>query len=278
MSVSIAESLSTPRPPKPTPPISSSVFASLRLDSQVAIITGAADGIGLAVAECYAEAGCSGLALWYNSNPAAVTHAAALEKQYPGLTARAYQVAIEDPEAVQAAITQVLADLGGRVDIFVANAGMGISKPLLDMSLSEYRNLMAVNVDGTVFCAKYIGEVFKRQGSGNLILTSSISAHIVNVPVDQPIYNAGKAMVSHLGKSLAREWREFARVNVVSPGFFQTKMGAGEEVRDEAHRMAVLGRQGDTRELKAVFLWLASSAGGFTTGSDVLVDGGYTLP
>ena len=65
-----------------------------------------------------------------------------------------------------------------------------------------------------VYCAKYAGTIFKKQGFGNLIITSSISAHIVNVPVDQPVYNSTKAAVTHLGKSLAREWREFARVNV----------------------------------------------------------------
>jgi sorbose reductase len=250
---------------------------SLTTDATTATqITGAAAGIGLAVAEAYAEAGCN-LALWYNSNKSAHTRAEELAKQY-SIKAIAYQVSVEDPSAVQEGIKTVLKDFEGRVDIFVANAGTAISKPLLDMTIDEYRQVMSVNLDGVVFCAKFVGEVFKRQGSGSLILTSSISAQVVNVPIDQPIYNASKAAVTHLGKSLAREWREFARVNVVSPGFFNTNMGASENVKDEAHRMAVLGRQGDVKELKAVYLWLASSAGGFATGSDVLVDGGYTLP
>lgn len=79
------------------------------------------------------------------------------------------------------------------------------------MSIDEYKTLTSVNLDGVFYCAKYAGTVFKEQGFGNLIITSSISAHIVNVPVDQPVYNATKAAVSHLGKSLAREWRDFAR-------------------------------------------------------------------
>jgi sorbose reductase len=137
---------------------------------------------------------------------------------------------------------------------------------------------MASNVDGTTFCAKYAGLQFRTQGFGNLILTSSISAHIVNVPVDQPIYNAGKAFVSHLGKSLAREWRDFARVNIVSPGFFDTKMGAGPKVLTEGLRMTPLGRMGDVKEIKGVFLWLASNASTYVTGTDVLIDGGYVLP
>lgn len=81
-----------------------------------------------------------------------------------------------------------------------------------------------------------------------------------------------------MGKSLAREWREFARVNIVSPGFFDTSMGASPQVLSEAYRMSVLGRQGDTKELKGIYLYLASNASTYTTGSDILVDGGYTLP
>lgn len=166
----------------------------------------------------------------------------------------------------------------GKVDVFVANAGTGDSQPLLEQSLDAYRNLMAVNVDGPVFCAKYAGLIFKKQGFGNLILTGSISSHIVNVPVDQPIYNGSKAFITHMGKSLAREWRDFARVNIVSPGFFDTKMGAGPKVITEGLRMIPLGRQGSVREIKGVYLFLASSASSYVTGSDYLIDGGYVLP
>jgi sorbose reductase len=184
---------------------------------------------------------------------------------------------VTNSEAVREGIEKVVQQFG-KIDVFVANAGTGDSKPLLEQSLEAYRSLMATNIDGQVYCAKYAGEVFKKQGFGNLILTSSISAHIVNVPVDQPIYNATKAFVSHLGKSLAREWREYARVNIVSPGFFDTKMGAGPKVINEGLRMIPLGRQGDVKEIKGLFLYLASNASSYTTGSDIIIDGGYVLP
>lgn len=109
-------------------------------------------------------------------------------------------------------------------------------------------------------------------------MTSSMSAHIVNVPVDQPVYNATKAFVTHFGKCLAREWRDFARVNIVSPGFFDTKMGAGPEGLQEAYRMSTLGRQGHVKEIKGLYLYLASDASTYMTGSDLLIDGGYVLP
>ena len=174
-------------------------------------------------------------------------------------------------------IDKVVQDFG-QIDVFVANAGTGDSKPLLEQSLTAYKSLMSTNIDGQVYCAKYAGQVFQRQGTGNLILTSSISAHIVNVPVDQPVYNGTKAFISHLGKSLAREWRDFARVNIVSPGFFDTKMGAGPQVINEGLRMIPLGRQGHVKEIKGLFLYLASGASSYMTGSDVIVDGGYVLP
>jgi len=271
------EETQTPRPgfPKPVPNTPTNVLEQFKLSGRVAVITGGADGIGLAVAEAYAEAGAD-VALWYNSNKAAITRAEELAKQH-NVKAKAYQVEVSQSEKVQAAIKDVVSDFG-KVDIFVANAGMAISKPILETTIAEYRRQMEVNVDGVFYCAKYAGEQFKAQGAGNLIITSSISAHIVNVPIDQPVYNSSKAAVTHLGKSLAREWRDFARVNIVSPGFFDTKMGASDKVITEGMRMTPLGRQGHVKEIKGLFLYLASDASSYQTGSDVVIDGGYILP
>ncbi|KAJ4399846.1 hypothetical protein N0V91_009117 [Didymella pomorum] len=276
MSMSIEE-CQTPRSgfPKPVPEGPSNVMDQFSMKGKVVIVTGAAEGIGGAVADAIAEAG-GDVALWYNSNPEAEKRAERLAQEHSVKT-KAYSVNVTDPEAVKSNLDKVVAEFG-KVDVFVANAGTGDSQPLLEQSLDAYRNLMAVNVDGPVYCAKYAGQIFKKQGFGNLILTGSISSHIVNVPVDQPIYNGSKAFITHMGKSLAREWREFARVNIVSPGFFDTKMGAGPKVITEGLRMIPLGRQGDVREIKGVFLFLASNASSYVTGSDYLIDGGYVLP
>ncbi|KAL4748314.1 hypothetical protein BDW72DRAFT_180847 [Aspergillus terricola var. indicus] len=261
--------------PRPVPNTPSNVLEQFRMAGKTVVVTGAADGIGYAVAEAMAEAG-GDVALWYHSNDAAIAKAEGLAKEH-GIRAVAYKVDVSDPDAVQSTISAVVKDFG-KVDVFVANAGMAISKPILSQTLAEYKAQLSVNVDGIVYCAKFAGEVFARQRTGNLIITSSMSAHIVNVPTDQPIYNATKAFVTHFGKSLAREWREFARVNIVSPGFFDTKMGASPETVNEAYRMAVLGRQGSTKEIKGIYLYLASEASSYMTGSDVLIDGGYVLP
>lgn len=271
------EECQSPRPgfPKPVPDTPTNVMQQFSMRGKVIVVTGAAEGIGGAVADAMAEAG-GNVALWYNSNAAALQRAETLATAH-NVQTKAYSVDIADASAVEKAMEQVVQDFG-KIDVFVANAGTGDSKPLLTQTLDQYHALMKVNVDGPVYCSKFAGHVFQRQGFGNLILTSSISAHIVNVPIDQPIYNGTKAFVSHLGKSLAREWREFARVNIVSPGFFDTKMGAGPQVINEGLRMITLGRQGNVKEIKGLFLYLASDASSYTTGSDVLVDGGYTLP
>ncbi|KAL4821872.1 hypothetical protein BDW67DRAFT_149731 [Aspergillus spinulosporus] len=261
--------------PRPVPNTPSNVLEQFKMAGKTIVVTGAADGIGYAVAEAMAEAG-GDVALWYNSNDAAIAKAEGLAKEH-GVRAVAYKVDVSDPDAVQSTISTVVKDFG-KIDVFVANAGMAISKSILSQTLPEYKAQLSVNVDGIVYCAKFAGEVFARQRTGNLIITSSMSAHIVNVPTDQPIYNATKAFVTHFGKSLAREWREFARVNIVSPGFFDTKMGASPETVNEAYRMAVLGRQGSTKEIKGIYLYLASDASSYMTGSDVLIDGGYVLP
>ncbi|RAL04025.1 putative short-chain dehydrogenase, partial [Aspergillus ibericus CBS 121593] len=252
--------------PRPSPDTPSNVLEQFKMSGKVVVVTGAADGIGHAVSEAMAEAGAN-VAMWYNSNDVAVKKAELLAQAH-GIKAVPYKSPTLNK--VKKAIEEVVRDFG-RIDVFIANAGMAISKPILEQKLDEYRKQMSVNVDGVVFCAKYAGEVFQCQGSGNLIITSSMSAHIVNVPTDQPVYNATKAYVTHFGKSLAQEWREFARVNIVSPGFFDTKMGASPLAINEAYRMAALGRQGHTKEIKGLYLYLASDASTYTTGSDVLM-------
>ncbi|CAG8139659.1 unnamed protein product [Penicillium olsonii] len=261
--------------PRPFPDTPSNVLQQFQMKGKVVVITGAADGLGYAVAESMAEAGAN-VALWYNSNDVAIEKAKALADQH-SIKTSAYKVDVSDSTQVSETVTRVVQDFG-KIDVFVANAGMAISKPILEQTLDEYRKQMSVNVDGIVYCAKYAGEVFAKQGHGNLIITSSMSGHVVNVPVDQPVYNATKAYVTHFGKSLAREWREFARVNIVSPGFFDTKMGAGPDCLQEAYRMSSLGRQGHVKEIKGLYLYLASDASTYMTGSDVIIDGGYVLP
>ena len=183
MSMKVEEAGS--RQPKPVPETTpENVLQQFGMKGKVVAVNGAADGIGLAVAEAMAEAGAD-VAMWYNSNTSCVEKATALGEK-SGVKTKAYQVQETEPEKVEEAIQQIVKDFG-KLDVFVANAGAAISKPALEMTIDEYWHLMSVNVDGVFYCANYAGTVSKKQGSGNLIITSSISAHIVNVPVDQPV-------------------------------------------------------------------------------------------
>ncbi|BGO90134.1 hypothetical protein JCM10020v2_001770 [Rhodotorula toruloides] len=257
--------------PRPTPQLPESMLEMLSMKGKVSIVTGGSGGIGFAAAEGLAEMG-GDIALAYRSAEGMDKRAEDLAKKF-GVKVKAYKCDVADYDEVTKLVNDVKSDFG-RVDVFIANGGSGRIK---DLSLEQWRKIQAVNYDSVFYAMKAVGPIFEAQGSGSFIATTSISAHIVNVPLDQSAYNASKAAVVHLCKSVARDWRLFARVNTISPGFFDTAMGAAPEVADTVYRYAVLGRQGDPKELKGAFLLLASQAGSFITGSDYLVDGGYTL-
>ncbi|KAL4886156.1 hypothetical protein BJY04DRAFT_99170 [Aspergillus karnatakaensis] len=275
MSMSYEECLST-RTPRPTPNVAHSVMDQFKMNGKVCVVTGGSRGIGQAIAEALAEAGAHIIIVHQTPDPTLEEKAAALATRC-GVTVVKRRCNVADPVAVQSLTSAIRAEFG-RLDVFVANAGVSIPKPILEQTLEEYHTQMAVNVHGVFYCAKYVGAIFKEQGFGNFIITGSISGRVVTVPVDHITYNTSKAAVTHLGRSLAREWRDFARVNIVAPGYIETAMSNCEASNSEAIRMATMGRLGDVRELKAIYLYLASDASSFVTGAEFTVDGGYTLP
>lgn len=266
----------TPRPSRPVPQIPSNVLDQFKMTGKVCVITGASRGIGYAVAEGLAEAGAYIVNIYSSDNPTMEQKAAGLAKRCAVRVVNR-RCNVTDASQLQKLLSEIRAEFG-RIDVLVANAGICIPKPILEQSLDEYHAQMEVNVHGVFYCAKYAGAIFKEQGFGNFIITSSVCGRVVTVPVDHGAYNTTKAAATHLGRSLAREWREFARVNVVAPGWIDTDMSECPASINEACRMAVLGRQGDVKELKAVYLYLASDASSFVTGTEVTIDGGYTLP
>jgi sorbose reductase len=142
---------------------------------------------------------------------------------------------------VTSAIDSIVADFNGRLDVFVANSGIPWTQgPMLDGTVDLYSDVVKTNLDGTYFCARAAGLHFRRQKKegttvhgtpleprftgGSFIATASMSGHIVNVPQLQASYNASKAAVVHLCRSLAVEWVGFARANSVSPGYIRTSI------------------------------------------------------
>ena len=143
-------------------------------------------------------------------------------------------------DAVQAAVDGIVREFHGRLDVFVANAGLAWQQgPLLDGGLDHYKQIVTVNLDGTAYCARAAGRHFRRQKAegttadggnlqgytyGSFIATASMSGHIVNIPQLQAAYNASKAAVVHMCRSLGVEWVGFARANSVSPGYIRTEI------------------------------------------------------
>ncbi|KAJ0418918.1 hypothetical protein BJY00DRAFT_302550 [Aspergillus carlsbadensis] len=270
------------------------VMEMFSLRGKTAVVTGAASGIGLSVAEGLAEAGAS-VALWYNTNDRALEEAARIEKEY-GVLCRAYQVNTKDAQAVEEVLEQCVRDFNGRLDIFVANAGIPWTKgPMVDAPLDHYTSVVQTDLDGTFFCARAAAAHWRRQNAentnifgqplegftyGSFVATASMSGHIVNIPQLQAAYNAAKAGVIHLCKSLAVEWVRFARANTISPGYIATEISSfvAEETKNIWKDKIPMGREGLPQELKGAFLYLASDASSYTTGADIVVDGGYTLP
>ncbi|KAI1080650.1 sorbitol utilization protein SOU2 [Whalleya microplaca] len=275
-------------------PIADRVLPLFSLKGRTAIVSGAGAGIGLAIAQAYAEAGAN-VAIWYNSNKKAIDEATSIEKTY-GVKCKAYQVNVSTWETVQEAVDTIVSEFNGRLDVFVANSGICWEEgPFLDGSLDTMQKVLKVNLDGTFYCARAAALHWRRQKKegttidgkqlenysyGSFIATASMSGHIANIPQMQAVYNASKAAVIHACKSLAVEWVGFARSNSVSPGYINTEITnfIPPETRELWKDKIPMGREGEAAELKGAYLYLASDASSYTTGIDLLVDGGYCAP
>ncbi|KAK3076017.1 hypothetical protein LTR53_000194 [Teratosphaeriaceae sp. CCFEE 6253] len=257
----------------------SNVLSHFSLKGKVAAVTGGARGIGLEVVRALAEADAS-VALIYTSSKDAEQTADSIAKD-TGMTIKAYRSDVRDKDTITATMNQVAKDFG-KLDICVANAGVASHHDSLEYSVEQWHEIMKVNLDGAMWTAQAAGKIFKEQGpgAGSMIFTASVSAILVNIPQRQSAYNASKAAVVHLAKSLAVEWTDFARVNCISPGFIETDMigTLPKEWSDQWYTMIPGGRFCDPAELKGAYVYLASNASSYMTGANMVVDGGYTLP
>lgn len=242
------------------------------LAGRSALVTGGARGIGQAIALALAAAGArvhvADLADGGGQQTAAATGGLALETD------------VTDPASVTRAVDAVV-EADGVLDVLVNNAGTCDNTPSLEVLDAEWHRVFAVNVDAVFWGCRAAGRHMVARGSGSIVNTASMSARIVNRPLPQASYNASKAAVVQLTRSLAAEWAPHGvRVNSVSPGYTATPMTAAALDDDELRRTweshTPLGRVARPEEVAAAVVHLAGPAASFTTGTDLLVDGGYT--
>ena len=245
------------------------------IEGQIAFVTGGGRGIGKVFCKTLAEAGADVIVVDIDPDTASQT---AGEIEEMGRTALAIKADVTKSDDVDRAVRMSL-DRFGKIDILVNNAGICIHENAEDMTDEQWDVVMDVNLKGVFYCCRAVGKVMIKQGGGKIVNVASMSALIVNRPQNQVSYNASKAGVVMLTRSLAVEWAQYGiRVNAISPGYMLTEM-----TRKVSHMfplwepMVPMKRLGEPEELRGALLFLVSDASSYVTGHNLIVDGGYTL-
>jgi NAD(P)-dependent dehydrogenase (short-subunit alcohol dehydrogenase family) len=253
-----------------------SVLSRFDLSGRTAVVTGATRGLGQAFAHALAEVGANIVIVGRDADAAHTVQEEIADRGARSLIALGDVTERSDLER----ILQEAQDEFGSVEILINNAGDCIHKPALEVTDDEWRRVMDINVDGLWKASQVFGRHMVDRGTGTIVNIGSISALIVNRPQWQPAYNASKAAVHQLTKSLAAEWAPLGvRVNALAPGYIKTAMAPVDEpqFRQNWIEDAPQQRYATPDELGPAIVYLASDASSFMTGSVLVIDGGYTV-
>lgn len=248
------------------------------LSGRVAVVTGGGRGIGRAIAHALTEAG--GSVVVADIDPAS-GQGAVEELGAAGRIAEFVHLDVTRSQDVERAAADIHARRG-RVDILIANAGIAVNSPAEEMSDEEWLRVVDVNLNGVFWCNRAFGRLMLQAGRGSIVNIGSMSGIISNKPQPQAHYNATKAAVHMLTKSLAGEWAaRGVRVNAVAPTYIATEMTKRGMDNPDWRRtwleMTPMSRVGEPPEIASVVLFLASDASSLLTGSVVVADAGYTV-
>jgi len=244
------------------------------LKNKVAIVTGGSQGIGQVVACGLAKAGAKVVIISRTRGNETVDMIV-----NEGGSAYWIPTDVTIEESVESAFAEIF-KRSGSIDIVFNNVGICLHDSSLEVKIADFRKILDINITGEFIVARAAGKIMVEHGiHGSIINTSSMSGSIVNIPQWQCSYNASKAAVIHMTRSLAVEWVDYhIRVNCLSPGYIETENSVNipQILKDKWNSLIPIHRTAKPEELIPAVLYLACDASSYTTGSEVVVDGAYT--